>query len=84
VPPSSTEDGVRTERGRVGTAPAEAVAERLVLRKVAWRLIPFMGLLYLLAFLDRVNIGMAALTMNADLRFYPVVFGTGAGIFFLG
>ena len=36
-------------------------------RKVAWRLIPFMILLYFVAFLDRVNIGIAALTMNKDL-----------------
>jgi ACS family tartrate transporter-like MFS transporter len=55
-----------------------------VLRKVAWRLIPFMGLLYLLAFLDRVNVGFAALTMNTDLGFPATVFGTGAGIFFVG
>ncbi len=37
------------------------------LRKVAWRLIPFLGVLYFFAFLDRVNVGFAALTMNADL-----------------
>jgi MFS transporter, ACS family, tartrate transporter len=37
------------------------------LRKVAWRLIPFLGALYFFAFLDRVNVGFAALTMNADL-----------------
>jgi ACS family tartrate transporter-like MFS transporter len=43
-----------------------------------------MGLLYLVAFLDRVNVGFAALTMNVDLKFSPVVFGTGAGIFFIG
>jgi ACS family tartrate transporter-like MFS transporter len=59
-------------------------AEARVLRKVAWRLLPFMGLLYLMAFLDRVNIGFAALTMNADLHFSGTVCGTGAGIFFLG
>src|ERR1700730_16757011 len=60
------------------------VSEKRILRKVAWRLIPFMGLLYLLAFLDRVNVGFAALTMNADLGFSATVFGTGAGIFFVG
>ncbi len=51
---------------------------------MAWRLVPFLALLYLLAFLDRVNVGFAALTMNADLGFSPSVFGAGAGIFFLG
>jgi ACS family tartrate transporter-like MFS transporter len=60
------------------------LGESAVLRKVAWRLIPFMGLLYILAFLDRVNIGFAALTMNDDLAFSAAVFGNGAGIFFLG
>ncbi|HKQ13481.1 MAG TPA: MFS transporter [Steroidobacteraceae bacterium] len=54
------------------------------LRKVAWRLIPFMGLLYFLAFVDRVNIGFAALTMNADLGLTPSMFGFASGIFFIG
>jgi MFS transporter, ACS family, tartrate transporter len=50
--------------------------------KCAWRLIPFMGLLYLVNFIDRVNVGFAALTMNKDLGFSPAMFGFGAGIFF--
>ena len=54
------------------------------MRKIAWRLIPFMGLLYFVAFLDRVNIGFAALTMNADLGLTPRMFGLASGIFFLG
>jgi len=53
-------------------------------RKVSWRLVPFMMILYLVSFLDRVNIGFAALTMNADLGISPYVFGWGAGIFFFG
>ena len=54
------------------------------LRKVAWRLIPFLGVLYFFAFLDRVNVSFAALTMNADLGLSATVFGIGSGIFFLG
>jgi ACS family tartrate transporter-like MFS transporter len=54
------------------------------LRKVAWRLIPFMGLLYFIAFLDRVNIGFAALTMNADLGLTQFMYGLASGIFFIG
>jgi ACS family tartrate transporter-like MFS transporter len=50
--------------------------------KCAWRLIPFMMLLYLLNFLDRVNVGFAALTMNSDRSFTPEVYGFGAGILF--
>ena len=58
-------------------------ADRLF-TKCAWRLIPFMGLLYLINFIDRTNVSFAALTMNADLGFSPAVFGLGAGIFFVG
>ena len=55
-----------------------------VIRKATWRLIPFMGLLYFVAFLDRVNIGFAALNMNQDMGFSATVYGTAAGIFFVG
>lgn len=58
--------------------------ERATMRKVAWRLVPFICLLYFIAFLDRVNIGFAALTVNKDLGFSSAVFGFGAGIFFFG
>jgi len=54
------------------------------MRKVTWRLIPFLFLLYVVAWLDRVNVGFAALQMNEDLRFSSAVFGIGSGIFFLG
>jgi hypothetical protein len=53
-----------------------------VFAKCAWRLIPFMGLLYLVNQLDRVNVGFAALTMNKDLGFTPTIYGFGAGVFF--
>ncbi|MSP95362.1 MAG: MFS transporter [Alphaproteobacteria bacterium] len=55
-----------------------------VFAKVARRLIPLMVCLYTISFLDRVNIGFAALTMNADLGFTPEIYGWGASIFFLG
>lgn len=45
--------------------------EKKVMRKVTLRIIPFIMLLYFIAFLDRVNIGFAALTMNQDLDFHP-------------
>ena len=61
-----------------------AALEKRVLRKIRMRIIPFVMLLYFIAFIDRVNIGFAALTMNKDLGFSPSVFGFGAGIFFLG
>ena len=53
-----------------------------VFAKCAGRLIPFLMLLYFFNYLDRVNVGFAALTMNKDLGFSPEIFGFGAGIFF--
>jgi MFS transporter, ACS family, tartrate transporter len=64
-------------------ADAEAL-ERTALAKVTRRLLPFLFLLYIVCFLDRVNLGFAALQMNHDLGFSPAVYGFGAGIFFLG
>ena len=55
-----------------------------VLRKATLRLVPFLGLLYIISFLDRVNVGYAALTMNADIGLSASAFGLGAGIFFIG
>lgn len=55
-----------------------------IFAKAAWRLIPFMVLLYVVAYLDRVNVGFAALTMNKDLGLTPEIFGFGSGIFFFG
>ncbi len=55
-----------------------------VLRKVGWRLVPFLMLLYFVNFLDRVNVGFAALAMNKAIGLSPAVYGWGAGIFFLG
>ena len=64
--------------------PAFSLLEQRVIRKITWRLIPFLMLLYFVAFLDRINIGFAALTMNKDVGLTPQMFGLGAGIFFLG
>ena len=65
-------------------AATARAAETSVLRKVAWRLVPFMGLLYFVAYLDRVNVGYAALTMNQDIGLSAAAYGAGAGIFFIG
>jgi len=54
------------------------------LRKITWRLIPFLFILYVVAWLDRVNVGFAALQMQADLHFSDTVYSLGAGIFFIG
>src|SRR5271169_3381288 len=53
-------------------------------RRIAFRLLPFLWFLYVIAFLDRVNVAYAALEMSHDLGFSDRVFGLGAGIFFIG
>jgi ACS family tartrate transporter-like MFS transporter len=58
--------------------------DRMIASKVAWRLAPLLMICYFVAFLDRVNVSFAALSMNADLGFDSAVFGLGAGIFFIG
>ena len=58
--------------------------ERSTIRAISWRLIPFLVLAYFFSYLDRVNLGFAALTMNAELKFSPTIFAWGAGIFFFG
>ena len=52
--------------------------------KVDWRIIPFLFLCYILAYLDRVNVGFAKLQMLKDLSLSDAAFATGAGIFFIG
>lgn len=58
--------------------------ETRTMRRVYWRLIPFLFLLLVVNYLDRVNIGFAALRMNADLGLSATAFGFGASIFFAG
>src|SRR5882757_7007868 len=67
--PASTEDEVAISR---------------VLRRVGWRILPLLLLLYFIAYLDRVNIGFAAQRMQRDLHFSDSLYGTGAGLFFIG
>src|SRR6185312_9128839 len=55
-----------------------------LVRKVIWKIVPLLALIYLLSFLDRVNIGFAALTMNADLHLTANEYGRAAGLFFGG
>ena len=58
--------------------------ENIIFHKVIIRIIPFILLLYVVNFIDRVNLGFAALSMNQDLGITPMVFGFVSGIFFLG
>ena len=60
------------------------IDEAALFRRISWRLIPFLFVLYIAAFLDRVNVGFAELDMKGDLGFDPFIFGLGSGIFFIG
>lgn len=60
------------------------ISEPALLSKITRRLIPYMFLLYIVSYLDRINVGFAALQLNDALSFDPAVFGLGAGIFFIG
>ena len=66
------DDAIRTE------------LERSTVRAISWRLIPFLVLAYFFSYLDRVNLGFAALTMNRELNITPLIYSWGAGIFFIG
>jgi D-galactonate transporter len=68
-------------------ADVDAATDRVVegaVRKAMWRLLPFLGLCYLLNYVDRVNVGFAALRMNPDLGLSAAAYGLGAGLFFIG
>ncbi len=71
-------------RGDAIAASDSPTFEARTYAKVSRRLIPFLMLCYLGAYLDRVNVGFAKLQMLSDLRFSETVYGLGAGIFFLG
>lgn len=61
-----------------------AIALEDTYKKIAWRLIPFLVFLFVLAWIDRVNVGFAKLQMLQDLQFSEAIYGLGAGIFFIG
>jgi ACS family tartrate transporter-like MFS transporter len=60
-----------------------ASLEQATMRKVAWRLVPFLCLLYIIAFIIRINVGFASLTMGEDLGLTSEMLGWGAGLFFI-
>ena len=79
------EDGKeKTDRVTTKTdTPDRSVLQVKTMRRVALRIVPFLMLCYFVSFLDRVNVGFAALQMVKDLHMSPSVFGFGSGIFFV-
>jgi D-galactonate transporter len=64
--------------------PPPTIASNATYKKIMWRLLPFLLLCFLVAYIDRINIGFAKLQMQSDLGFSDLVYGLGAGIFFIG
>src|SRR5260370_22411499 len=62
----------------------ERTLEQRTLKKVSWRLLPLIVVIYFVAYMDRTNVSFASLSMNQDLGFTAYIYGWGAGIFFLG
>jgi ACS family tartrate transporter-like MFS transporter len=62
----------------------DKAVETIVMRRVFWRLMPFLLAAYLVAYIDRVNVGFASLQMNKAVGIDPKTYGLGAGIFFIG
>src|ERR1700730_15797751 len=74
---------IRPERLCSDSDPDSALSVRTV-AKIRRRILPFVFVLYMAAYLDRANVAFAKLSMQADLGFSEAVFGFGAGIFFVG
>jgi len=62
----------------------DSALESPTMRRVSWRLMPFLMMAYLLCYIDRVNVGFASLQMNKAVGIDPKIYGLGAGIFFIG
>ena len=74
---------MQTESVEVATRVDAQAFEARTYAKVTWRIVPFLMFCYLVAYLDRVNVGFAKLQMSSDLHFSDTVYGLGAGIFFI-
>ena len=82
-PPRATRTGKDGMNVQASVGEAQSVEARTV-RKVFWRIIPFCFVLYIISYLDRANIGYAALQMNKELALTSEAFGFASGIFFIG
>ncbi len=65
-------------------ATQEQIDAQGLYRKISWRLIPYIFILYIFAYLDRVNVGFAAVPFMRDLRMSNTVFGLGSALYFVG
>ncbi|MGA2231369.1 MAG: MFS transporter [Tepidisphaeraceae bacterium] len=72
-----------TDQAAIITQESNAAGER-AMRRVRWRLVPFLCLLFIVNYLDRTNVAMAQLTMSTDVKLSAKTYGLGAGLFFIG
>jgi MFS transporter, ACS family, tartrate transporter len=82
LPPTPTAGAVANHTGPSAPRPDDLGGP--VISRLLWRLLPFLFLLYVVAYLDRINVGFAALQMRQELGFSDDVYGIGSGIFFAG
>ena len=74
----------RDFRGQMNTVVADNALGAHTIRKIQWRILPLIFLLYIVSYLDRINVGFAALTMNKELGISSQQFGLLVGMFFFG
>src|SRR3954470_19099181 len=75
---------VQEPSGKPAVGVSATVDEQALYRKLMRRILPFLFICYVVSYLDRVNVGFAALTMNQDIGLSATAFGIGAGLFFFG
>src|SRR5258706_16459160 len=75
---------IRTLVNPTPISGTEQDLKKKTVSRLLWRLLPFLFLLYIVAFLDRINVGFAALEMQKQLGLNDKIFGTAFGLFFLG
>ncbi|AZF15551.1 MFS transporter [Pseudomonas sp. R3-18-08] len=66
------------------SAPLDDAEGERLMRRILWRVVPFIFICYVISYLDRTNVGFAAISMNKDLGLTATMFGWAAGLFFFG
>jgi len=81
---SNADSASQGQAGKQSMAPERATLADATYRKILWRIMPFLMLVYVVSFIDRSNVGFAKLHFLADLNFTDAIYGIGAGIFYVG
>ncbi|NTX31410.1 MFS transporter [Burkholderia pyrrocinia] len=84
MPQSLPAEATLAHASASASTSASESGDALLFRKIAWRIVPFLFLCYVVSFLDRINIGFAQLQMKHDLGFSDAMYGLGAAVFYVG